>query len=104
MEHLANKTWPKPNGKWVKMSQATKQGSKAAQAQHSTGPRNNCGIMYGTVLQGRQLCLQFLQLQDASRTGREREGSRLHCYGPNENAAAAAAAVVFGLARAFYIN
>lgn len=37
---------------------------------------------------------------------REREGSRLHCYGPNENAAAAAsaAAVVFGLARAFYIN
>lgn len=106
MEHLANKTWPKPNGKWVKMSQASKQGSKAAQ--HSTGPRNNCGIMYGTVLQGRQLCLQFLQLQDASRTGRVREGdgSRLHCYGPNENAAAAAAtaAVVFGLARAFYIN
>lgn len=84
-------------------NQARQQGSPA---QHSTGPRNNCGIMYGTVLQGRQLCLQFLQLQDASRTGREREGSRLHCYGPNENAAAAAsaAAVVFGLARAFYIN
>lgn len=83
--------------------QARQQGSPA---EHSTEPRNNCGIMYGTVLQGRQLCLQFLQLQDASRTGREREGSRLHCYGSNENAAAtaSAAAVVFGLARAFYIN
>lgn len=28
-------------------------------------------------------------------------GSRLHCYGPNENGAAA---VVLGLAGAFYIN
>lgn len=77
MEHLANKTWPKPNGKWVKMSQATKadQPSPAQQAAPSrvasVWPQNNCGIMYRTVLQGRQLCLQFLQLQDGSWTGRE---------------------------------
>lgn len=38
MEHLANKTWPKPNGKWVKMSQASKQGSKAAQQSTALGP------------------------------------------------------------------
>lgn len=68
--------------------------------------QNNCRIMYRTVLQGRQLCLQLLQLQDRLawwQAEGQGEGKRLANF-----IVMALMKMLLqsfaGLARAFYIN